>query len=63
MVEKVPFYKYAIKAVVGGIAAGLAALGTALIDNSVTATEWVGVASAAVVAFGAVYFAPKNVDL
>ena len=44
-----------LKAIYGGVAARLTALGTALTDGSITALEWVGIATAAVVAFGAVY--------
>ena len=49
-----------LKAIVGAIIAGLAALATALADNGVTALEWVGVATAVVVAFGGIYFAPNK---
>lgn len=44
-----------VKAVVGGLIAGLGALGAALTDERVTAGEWVAVALAVVVTGGAVY--------
>lgn len=43
------------KAIVAGLAAGLTALGTALTDGGVAASEWTAVAVAALVAYGAVY--------
>lgn len=43
------------KAVVAGAVAGLTALGTALVDGSVTGQEWTAVAVAGLVAYGAVY--------
>lgn len=43
------------KAIVGALLAGLTALGTALTDGAVTATEWVGVAVAALATFGGVF--------
>ena len=44
-----------LKAIYGGVAAGLGALGTALIDGHVTSLEGVSIASAVLLAFGAVY--------
>lgn len=44
-----------LKAVYGAVAAGLGVLGTSLTDGHVTALEWVGVATAALLNFGAVY--------
>ena len=51
---------FMIKSLVAAAVAGLGALGTALIDNSVTADEWIGVAAAVVGALGIVYAAPAN---
>lgn len=48
------------KAIVGALVAGLTALGTALADDSVTATEWVGVAVATLTALGVVYAVPNR---
>ncbi|MEU4675733.1 hypothetical protein [Micromonospora sp. NPDC023737] len=48
------------KAVVGAAVAGLTALGTALADNTVTASEWVGVAVATLAALGVVYAVPNR---
>lgn len=50
------------KAVAGGLAAGLAALGTALSDGAVSPAEWVAVASAFLAGTGIVYAAPKNAE-
>lgn len=50
--------KYA-KAIMGGLTAGLAALGTALADGQVTATEWVVVAGAVVAGLGFVWGVPN----
>ena len=47
------------KAVVGALVAGLGALTTALSDGSVTASEWVTVALATVVAAGGVWGVPN----
>lgn len=47
------------KAIVGSAIAGLGALGTALTDNTVTAQEWVAVASATLVALGVVFSVPN----
>jgi hypothetical protein len=43
------------KAIVGGLVAGLTALGTAALDNGVTLSEWCGVAVAALGTFGGVF--------
>jgi peptidoglycan/LPS O-acetylase OafA/YrhL len=48
------------KAIVGALGAGLAALGVALADNTVTAGEWVTVAVATVGALGLVYAVPNR---
>lgn len=48
------------KAILGALAAGLAALGTALADGQVTGEEWTRVAVAAVVTLGAVYAVPNR---
>ncbi|MEU5721565.1 hypothetical protein ABZ783_07060 [Micromonospora sp. NPDC047738] len=48
------------KAVVAGLLAGLGALGTALVDNTVTPAEWVGVASVTLATLGAVYAVPNR---
>lgn len=48
------------KAIAGGIAAGLAALGTALTDGAVSPAEWVAVASAVLAGTGIVYASPTN---
>ena len=49
-------YRYAAKAVHGALVAGLAAVGTALADGEgISDLEWVGVAAAAVLAFGVVF--------
>ncbi|WP_198940591.1 hypothetical protein [Micromonospora sp. CB01531] len=53
------FKPYA-KAIVGGLVAGLTALGTALADNQVTTVEWVGVAVATLAALGIVYAVPNQ---
>lgn len=46
------------KAIYGALVSGLASVGTALADGEgITGGEAVGIASAVVVAFGAVYFA------
>lgn len=44
-----------IKALVGGLVAGLGALVTALADASVAAQEWAVIGLAAVTAYGAVF--------
>ena len=48
------------KALIGALVAGLAALGTATADGTVTGSEWVGVALAALVALGAVWATPNR---
>lgn len=48
-----------LKAIVGGILAGLAQLGAALLDDVVTASEWVGVAVATLTVFSAVFGIPN----
>ena len=48
---------YRAKAIYAAIVACLGALGTAVADNQgITASEWVTIATATVVAFGAVFF-------
>jgi hypothetical protein len=47
------------KAIVGALVAGLGALSTALEDNAVNGQEWVTVATAFLVAFGAVWSVPN----
>lgn len=49
-----------LKAVVGGLVAGLTALATAMSDDTVTRTEWIGVAVAVVGALGVVYATPNR---
>lgn len=49
-----------MKAIVGGLVAGLTALGTAMTDDTVTTAEWVGVAVAALGALGIVYATPNR---
>jgi hypothetical protein len=44
-----------VKAVAGGVLAGLGTLGGALADGAVTPLEWVAVAIAVVVTYGAVF--------
>ena len=48
------------KAIVAALMTGLGALGTALADGHVTATEWVIVASAVVAGLTAVWASPAN---
>jgi hypothetical protein len=50
----------AAKALIGGLLAGLTALGTALTDERVTGAEWVGVAVAALVVLAGVYRTPNE---
>lgn len=50
------------KAIMGGVVAGLGALGTALADGQVTATEWVVVASAVVAGLGLVWGVPNKTE-
>lgn len=52
-------YKYA-KAVAGAVAAGLAALATALADGAVSPEEWALIGLATVVGSGLVAAAPRN---
>ena len=47
------------KAIVGAVMAGLGALGAALADSSITATEWVVVASAVLGALALVWAVPN----
>lgn len=47
------------KAIVGGILAGLAVLGTALTDSIVSPAEWVGVAVATLTVFSSVFGIPN----
>lgn len=48
------------KAVVGGLVAGLTALGTAMTDDTVTTAEWVGIAVATLGALSFVYATPNR---
>lgn len=48
------------KAIVAALMAGLGAIGTALADGHVTATEWVVVAGAVVAGLAAVWASPAN---
>ncbi len=48
------------KSIVGGLVAGLTALGTAMADGQVTGEEWTRVAVAALVALGVVYAVPNR---
>lgn len=52
-------YKYA-KAVAAAVAAGLAALVTALADGDVSLAEWASIALATVIGSGLVAAAPRN---
>lgn len=49
-----------MKAVVGGLVAGLTALATAMSDDTVTRTEWIAVAVAVLGASGVVYATPNR---
>lgn len=49
------------KAVCGALLAGLTAAGTAVTDGSITAAEWIGIATAVVATFGGV-FAVNNTE-
>ena len=49
-----------VKAVVAALMAGLSALGVALADGQVTATEWVVAATAVLGTFAAVWASPAN---
>jgi len=48
------------KAILGALAAGLTALGTALADGQVTGEEWTRVGVAALVTLGAVWAVPNR---
>ncbi len=49
-------YSYAAKSVHGALVAGLAAVGTALADGGgINDLEWVGIATAVIVSFGAIF--------
>lgn len=47
------------KAIIGGVLAGLAVLGTALTDNAVSAAEWVDVSVATLTVFAGVFGLPN----
>lgn len=47
------------KAIVGGVLAGLAVLGTALTDNEVSPSEWVDIAVASLTVFAGVFGLPN----
>lgn len=49
-----------LKAIVGGLVAGLTALGTAMTDDTVSTAEWVAVAVATLGALGVVYATPNG---
>jgi hypothetical protein len=51
-----PYYK----ALVGAVISGLGALSVAVTDESVTLSEWVGIATATIVALGGVYAIPNR---
>jgi hypothetical protein len=51
------------KALIGAVVAGLGALGTALADGAVTATEWVVVAAATVAALALVWGCPELIHV
>lgn len=53
--------KYA-KAIVGALVAGLGSLQVALVDNVVTHTEWITVASTTLAALGLVWGVQNKVD-
>ena len=48
------------KAIVGAVTAGVGAVGVALADDSVTATEWVVVAMSVLVSLAAVWGYPNS---
>lgn len=50
--------KYA-KAIIGTVTAAVGAIGTALTDGHITATEWVVVASVALTALGFIWGVPN----
>lgn len=47
------------KAIIGGVLAGLAVLGTALTDNAVSPSEWVDIAVATLTVFAGVFGLPN----
>ena len=49
------------KALIAAAVAGLGAAGTALLDEQIAAIEWVGIATATLVALGAVWSVPNRV--
>lgn len=49
-----------MKAIVGGLVAGLTVLGTAMTDGTVTTAEWITVAVATLGALGVVYATPNR---
>lgn len=49
-----------MKAVVGCLVAGLGTLATAMSDDAVSGTEWVGIAAAALAALSLVYGVPNK---
>jgi hypothetical protein len=49
-----------MKAIVGALVAGLTALSTALIDNTVTGQEWIAVVIATLTGLGVVYAVPNK---
>jgi len=48
------------KAVIGALIAGLGTLATALVDNSITPLEWVGVGSTTLIAAYSVWRVPNK---
>jgi hypothetical protein len=55
--------KEQVKAITGGVLAGLIALGTALVDGQVSWLEWVLVGTAAVGTYTGVYNTPQPAPL
>lgn len=49
-----------LKAVVGGLVAGLTTLATAMTDDTITRAEWITVAIATLGALGLVYATPNK---
>lgn len=47
------------KAIIGGVLAGLAVLGTALTDNEVSPSEWVDISVAVLTVFAGVFGLPN----
>lgn len=47
------------KAIIGGVLAGLAVLGTALTDNEVSPSEWVDISVATLTVFAGVFGLPN----